>query len=183
VETPQRNLQIAQAFWKLTFYRKAQRYAQKVLESQNADEQTSDKARLILARLDLINGQPEQATAQLKQIQDHENKEYQSLSERLELEKMLAELKPDQQEAVLKLASLYQSEGIPGKALTLLSKAHALTPDNRQILQRLAELQLFYHLLPEAEASYLKLKQFSPADGDVNAALKKIADLKQVPQF
>ncbi|MEQ9070007.1 MAG: hypothetical protein RLO18_24960, partial [Gimesia chilikensis] len=108
VETPQRNLQIAQAFWKLTFYRKAQRYAQKVLESQNADEQTSDKARLILARFDLINGQPEQATAQLKQIQDHENKEYQSLSERLELEKMLAELKPDQQEAVLKLASLYQ---------------------------------------------------------------------------
>ena len=182
-ETPQRNLQIAQAFWKLTFYRKAQRYAQKVLESQNADEQTSDKARLLLAQYDLINGRPEQASAQLKQIQDREDKEYQSLSERLELENSLAELKPDQQEAVLKLASLYQSEGIPGKALTLLSKAHELMPADQSILQRLAELQLFYHLLPEAEASYLKLKQFSPEDGDVDAALKKIADLKQVPQF
>lgn len=183
VETPQRNLQIAQAFWKLTFYRKARRYAQKVLESQNADEQTSDKARLLLAQFDLINGKPEQASAQLKQIQDRKDKEYQSLSERLELENSLAELKPDQQEAVLKLASLYQSEGIPGKALTLLSKAHELMPADQSILQRLAELQLFYHLLPEAEASYQKLKQFSPEDGEVDAALKKIADLKQVPQF
>ena len=183
VETPQRNLQIAQAFWKLTFYRKAQRYAQKVIASENTDQQTSDRARLILARFDLINGKPEQASAQLKQIQDHENKEYQSLSERLELENMLDELKPNQQEAVLKLASLYQSEGIPGKALTLLSKAYELTPDNRQILQRLAELQLFYHLIPEAEANYQKLKQYSAENGDVDAALKKIADLKQVPQF
>lgn len=56
-------------------------------------------------------------------------------------------------------------------------------PADQSILQRLAELQLFYHLLPEAEASYQKLKQFSPEDGEVDAALKKIADLKQVPRF
>lgn len=197
-ETPQRNLQIAQAFWKLTYYRKAQRYAQKVVAAEKATPDIRDQAHLILAHFALITGQPEQAAEELKQIQNKQTPEVQRVTERLRLEKYLYEVfeldlhdDPNKIDvisrknriAVLELVSLYEKEGIPGKALPLLKKAHLRAPFNQQILKRLAELQLFYHLLPEAEASYLILKQFSPDDPDVDAALKKIADLKQVPQF
>lgn len=182
-ETPQRNLEIAQAFWKLMLYRKAELYAQKVITAEKADHEVIDQAHIILARFNLINGQTKQAVEELEQIQNRENADLQGLTERLRLEKSLVSLRPDQMEAVLKLASIYEAEGIPGKALALLTKAHQAAPENQPILQRLAELQMFYHLLPEAETSYQSLKQFSPDDSEVDAALQKIAELKEVPQF
>lgn len=95
----------------------------------------------------------------------------------------VATLDSEQRAAVLKLASIYKPEVIPGKALSLLTQAHKASLDDLSILQQLAQSQLFYNLVPEAEASYLTLEKKDPDNPDVKAALERLEALKQVPHF
>lgn len=62
-------------------------------------------------------------------------------------------------------------------------QTHELAPDDGQLLILLAKYQLFYNLIQEAEASCLKLKKTMPDDQNIKAALLKIEELKNVPQF
>ena len=196
-KTPRQNLNIAREFWKRTFYRKANAYAQKVIDSEKATDDERDEAHIILARFHLITGKTEPALRELKLIQNPETPDLQQLTERLRLEKSLESLSddtletnssrgkpdPEQVAAVLKLVEIYDAEGVPGKALQLLTQTAKAAPQNVEILQLLAKYQLFFNLLPEAETSYQHLQQLSPSHPDTDMALKRIAELKQLPQF
>ncbi len=197
-QTPRNNLRIAQAYWKLANFKKTHEFTQKVLASDKARKNEIEKAHLLLARLHLINGRTTQAIKELNQIQSTDNKDAQTLLDMISMENSLETLfinrkktnneksqplNQKQRESVLKLVSIYQSEGVPGKALKLLMQAHELAPDDLQILKLLAKYQLFYNKIPEAEASYLTLKKTTPDDQDINGALEKIETLKKVPHF
>lgn len=197
-ESPRNSLRIAQAYWKLANFNKTLEFTQKVLDSDEVSEDEMEHARLLLARLHLIEGQTTQAVKELNQIQSKDTKDVQTLLDMISMENSLEtlfinrektnneksqSLTQKQRESVLKLVPIYESEGIPGKALKLLMQVHELAPDDLQILKLLAKYQLFYNLTPEAEASYLMLKKTTPEDQDIIDALEKIETLKKVPHF
>ena len=84
---------------------------------------------------------------------------------------------------ILKLAKLYEEQGVPGKALKLLQQAHDHNDSDTQILRELARLQLFYSLLDEAETSYLSLQKTSPDDQEIQKALQQIARFRETPRY
>tara|TARA_R110002111_G_scaffold248400_1_gene312024 strand:- start:33471 stop:36050 length:2580 start_codon:yes stop_codon:yes gene_type:complete len=197
-ENPQAYLRLAQEYWKLASFKNVHQFAQKVFDSDKASQAELAQAHVLLARLHLINGRTSQAVEELKLVQDTENQEAQSLREMIQLETSLETLllnrnKTDektrqpldqqQQASILKLVSLYKAEGVPGKALKLLMQAHASAPENDPILKSLAESQLFYNQVPEAEANYLRLQKTTPDDPEIQAALEKIEELKKTPRF
>ena len=92
-------------------------------------------------------------------------------------------LAEQQRASIFKLVSIYDTQGVPGKALKLLMQSHESAPDDLQILKRLAKYQLFYNLIPEAEANYLTLQKTMPDDQETREALQRIEELKEVPHF
>ncbi|WP_198000089.1 tetratricopeptide repeat protein [Gimesia alba] len=195
---PGRNLQIAKEYWKLSDFDRVLKFTQKVFDANKSSQAELDQAHVLLARLHLIKGETQQAVEELKQVSTTENAEANELRDRIHLEESLSDLlnlpphqkteitdglDPKQQAAIQKLVSIYESEGIPGKALRLLEQAHMKTPLNEKILKLLAKFQLFYNLVPEAEVSYLTLQEMNPDDQEVAAALEKIETLKKTPHF
>ena len=151
-----------------------------------------------MARLHLINGRTAQAVEELNQVQATQNQDAQMLLDMLNLETSLETLlanskkKHDeksqplaeqQRASIFKLVSIYDTQGVPGKALKLLMQSHESAPDDLQILKRLAKYQLFYNLIPEAEANYLTLQKTMPDDQETREALQRIEELKEVPHF
>ncbi|MCA9017328.1 MAG: tetratricopeptide repeat protein, partial [Planctomycetaceae bacterium] len=197
-DAPDRNLLIAKEFWKQANFDQVHKYAQKVLDSDKASQAELNQAHILMARLHFITGQTPQAVEALKQVTTTEHAEVKKLRDRIQLEESLGdmfdfnpqqkteiteELDPKHQTAILKLVSIYESEGIPGKALKLLEQAHLRTPSDQQILKLLAKFQLFYNLIPEAETSYRLLQEKNPDDPEIAAALEKIEELKKTPRF
>ncbi|EDL62177.1 tetratricopeptide repeat protein [Gimesia maris] len=195
---PAKMLLIAENYWRLARYEHAMKYVQKVLDSQDATKQDRDTARVLEARLHLLNGHPEQALAALKNISDPENEATVTLQTLIEQEQYFnkffkgqsrseefqnQQLDSETRDSILKLAAIYESEGVPGKALRLLERAHALDPDQVEIRKQLAKYQLFYNMLSQAEENYLVLQQQSPDDQDVQDSLSKIEQLKITPRF
>tara|TARA_R110002095_G_scaffold147182_4_gene127286 strand:+ start:32058 stop:34589 length:2532 start_codon:yes stop_codon:yes gene_type:complete len=196
-DNPGRNLLVAKEYWKLSNFDRVLKFTQKVLDSDKASQAELDQAHVMLARLHLLEGHTPQAVEALKQVRA-KNAEANELRDRIQLEESLADifefnpqkntdiidaLEPQHQTAILKLVSIYESEGIPGKALKLLKQAHMRAPLNQQILKLLAKSQLFYNLVPEAETSYRILQEMNPDDPEVTAALEKIETLKKTPHF
>ncbi|QDU08138.1 hypothetical protein [Gimesia aquarii] len=189
-ETPKNNLRIAEEYWKLAHFDKAHEYTQKVLDSDNASKVEIEKAHLLMARLHLINGRTAQALEELNRIQSTENQEANRLLDMIKLEKSIASLfeigqllDQRQLDSLFQLVSIYQAEGVPGKALKLLAQAHELAPENLEVLKLLAKYQLFYHKIPEAEANYLTLQKTMPEDQEIKDALTKIETLQKAPHF
>ena len=151
---PAKMLLIAENYWRLARYEHAMKYVQKVLDSQDATKQDRDTAHVLEARL-------------------------QSRSEEFQNQQLDSGIR----DSILKLAAIYESEGVPGKALRLLERAHALDPDQAEIRKQLAKYQLFYNMLSQAEKNYLVLQQQSPDDQDVQDSLSKIEQLKITPRF
>ncbi len=195
---PAKMLLIAQNYWRLARFEHAMKYVQKVLDSQDATKQDRDTAHVLEARLHLLNGRPEQALAALKNINDPENEAAVILQTLIEQEQYFnkffkrlsrseefqnQQLDSETRDSILKLAAIYESEGVPGKALRLLERAHALDPDQVEIRKQLAKYQLFYNMLSQAEENYLVLQQQSPDDQDVQDSLTKIEQLKITPRF
>ncbi|WP_298866589.1 hypothetical protein [uncultured Gimesia sp.] len=191
-------LRLANEYWKLANFKKTHELTLKVLKSGKASQNEIEQARVLLARLHLLNGDKKKAADELDHIQSATNTEAMTLREMLNLENSLnsiltksnviqkensLRLKPKPRASILKLVSIYESQEVPGKALKLLIQAHELAPDDGQILNLLAKYQLFYNLIPEAEASYLKLMETMPDDQNIKAALVKIEELKKVPHF
>tara|TARA_R110000850_G_scaffold205605_9_gene331794 strand:- start:19954 stop:22539 length:2586 start_codon:yes stop_codon:yes gene_type:complete len=195
---PAKMLLIAENYWRLARYEHAMKYVQKVLDSQDATKQDRDTAHVLEARLHLLNGRPEQALEALKNISDPENEAAVALQTLIEQEQYFNKFFKGQsrseefqnqqldsgiRDSILKLAAIYESEGVPGKALRLLERAHALDPDQAEIRKQLAKYQLFYNMLSQAEKNYLVLQQQSPDDQDVQDSLSKIEQLKITPRF
>ncbi|WP_417383351.1 tetratricopeptide repeat protein [Gimesia sp.] len=195
---PAKNLRIAENYWKLARYEHAMKFVQKVFDSQEATDQDRDTAYLLQARLYLLNSQPDQALAALKQISDSENEAAATLLTLIQQEQYFNEfftgqsrsqefenqkLDSAKRDSILKLAALYEAEGVPGKALRLLERAHALDPDQTEIRKQLAKYQLFYNLLTQAEENYLILQQEFPDDQEIQDSLAKIEQLKITPHF
>ncbi|MAC53157.1 MAG: hypothetical protein CME31_11515 [Gimesia sp.] len=195
---PAKMLLIAENYWRLARFEHAMKYVQKVLDSQDATKQDRDTAHVLEARLHLLNGRPEQALAALKNISDPENEAAVTLQTLIEQEQYFnkffkgqsrseefqnQQLDSETRDSILKLAAIYESEGVPGKALRLLERAHALDPDQVEIRKQLAKYQLFYNMLSQAEENYLVLQQLSPDDQDVQDSLSKIEQLKITPRF
>lgn len=196
--SPEKTLQIAENYWKLARYEQAMKNVQKVLESQAAKEQVRDTARILAARLYLRNGQSEQALSELKKIKDSENKTASTLETLIQQEQYLNEyfagqgrsqefqnqrLESGIRESLLKLVAIYESEGVPGKALRLLERAHELDPNDSEIRKQLAKFQLFYLQFAQAEENYLILKQQFPEDQEIQDSLSKIEQIKVLPRF
>lgn len=198
IEQPANYLKVAETMWTRELFDRVEMYAQKVLDAKQATPSELDQAHVWMARLDLIHGKTDQALRELKQVQDPRNEAVQIILERIELEKRVAQylaspsstegareqqLDSQQEEQILKLTSLYEDQGVPGKALQLLQRASAQAPSDRQILKQLARLQLFYHLLDDAEVSYQKLQASDPDDQEIQAALAEINRLRETPRY
>lgn len=198
LETPSRYLKLAKKNWKLVYFHGAESYARKVLDANEATQAEHDEAHVLLARLYLTRGKTEQALKELDQVQSADQKEAKNLKERIELEELigidmirreqsqdpqLKQLDSQRRKQILKLATLYEEQGVPGKALKILEQAHNVDPDDMSVLRRLAKLQLFYHLLPQAKASYQSLKKTAPDDEEIQAALARIQQFQQSPRF
>ncbi|WP_145228616.1 hypothetical protein [Gimesia algae] len=195
---PDKDLVIAGNYWKLARYEHAMKYVQKILESEVATEQDKDSARILQARLYLVNGHPDQALSGLKKISDTEHEDASTLVTMIQQEQFFNKLFEGQsrspefqnqrwdsetRDSLLKLAAIYQSEGVPGKALRLLGRAHEYDPDDSEVRKQLAKLQLFYNMLSHAEENYLILKQQFPDDQEIQDSLSKIEQIKTVPHF
>ncbi|WP_417390401.1 tetratricopeptide repeat protein [Gimesia sp.] len=196
--SPEKTLQIAENYWKLARYEQAMKNVQKVLASQAATAEDRDTARILAARLYLRNGQSEQALSELKKIKDSENKTASTLETLIQQEQYLNEyfagqgrsqefqnqrLESGIRESLLKLVAIYESEGVPGKALRLLERAHELDPNDSGIRKQLAKFQLFYQQFSKAEENYLILKQQFPKDQEIQDSLSKIEQIKVLPRF
>ncbi|QGQ26636.1 tetratricopeptide repeat protein [Gimesia benthica] len=190
-EKPGSYLKLTDNMWQLVMFDKAEKFAHKVLDSKQATTAELDQAHVWLARLALIQGNAEQALQELTQVQDADNEAAQALRHRLDLEKMItsawasesASSKVPDSSQILKLAKLYEEQGVPGKALKLLQQAHDRNDSDTQILRELARLQLFYSLLDEAENSYLSLQKTSPDDPEIKKALQQIARFRETPRY
>lgn len=196
--SPRIQLRMANEYWKLANFKKARELALKVLDLEEADTKEVEQAHVLLARLYLIEGNKKLAIEELKRIPRENNNDDLTLLKMLELEDTLnlifidnkgnpnedlQKLDTQQRATILELISIYDSLGVPGKSLKLLMQTHEIAPDDRQILDLLAQRQLFYNLIPEAEASYLKLRKMRPDDQNIKAALLTIETLKKVPGF
>lgn len=197
-ESPAKDLRIAENYWKLARYEHAMKYVQKVLDSQEATKQDRNTARVLQARLHLLDGHPDQALSVLKNIGDTENEAVVTLLTLIGQEQYINEfftgqsrseefqnqqLDPGIRDSILKLAAIYEAEGVPGKALRLLERAHDLDPDQAEIRKQLAKYQLFYNMLTQAEENYLILQQQTPEDQEIQENLSKIEQLKITPHF
>lgn len=197
-EAPAKNLRIAENYWKLTRYEHAMKYVQKVLDAQETTTQDRGSARVLEARLHLLNGHTDQALNALQKLNHTTNKTASTLMTMIQQEQYFNDFFAGQgksqgfqnqqldsgiRESLLKLAAIYESEGVPGKALRLLERAHDLDPEQVEIRKQLAKYQLFYNMLSQAEENYQILRLQFPEDQKIQDSLSKIKQLKIAPHF